>query len=66
MIISPAFVLVPSGATQIAAIAGGVDALAIRRRIVSLQKTIESYALPGIAKVTSVGHSLLVNYDPSH
>lgn len=65
MRISPAFVVIPSGATQTTAIAVGVDTLGIRRRIVSLQKAIESYALPGITKVTSVGRSLMVNYDAS-
>ncbi|MFC9334270.1 carboxyltransferase domain-containing protein [Arthrobacter sp. NPDC057009] len=66
MRISPAFTVIPSGPTQTTAIAGGIDALAIRRKIVALQKAMESYALPGVSEVTSIGRSLLVDYDPSH
>ena len=66
MRISPAFTVVPSGPTQTTAIAGDVDALAVRRKIVALQKAMESYALPGVGEVTSIGRSLLVDYDPSH
>jgi allophanate hydrolase subunit 1 len=47
------------------AIAGGVDALAVRRKIVALQTAMEPYGLPGIEDVTSIGRSLLIDYNPS-
>lgn len=62
---SPTFTVIRSGATQTTAIAGGVDALAVRRKILALQKAMESYGLPGVEEVTSIGRSLLVEYDPS-
>ena len=63
---SPTFTVIRSGTTQATAIAGGVDALAVRRKIVALQKAMESYGLPGVDEVTSIGRSLLVDYNPSH
>jgi allophanate hydrolase subunit 1 len=62
---SPSFTVIRSGATQSTAIAGGVDALAVRRKILALQRAMESYGLPGVDKVTSIGRSLLVDHDPS-
>ncbi|MFF1252347.1 carboxyltransferase domain-containing protein [Pseudarthrobacter sp. NPDC058329] len=63
---SPTLTVIRSGETQTTAIAGGVDALAVRRKIVALQEAMESYGLPGVDEVTSIGRSLFVDYDPSH
>lgn len=62
---SPTFTVIRSGSAQTTAIAGGVDALAVRRKIVALQRAMETYGLTGIDEVTPIGRSLLVDYDPS-
>jgi allophanate hydrolase subunit 1 len=62
---SPTFTVIRSGSTQTTAIAGGADALAVRRKIVALQRAMESYGLTGIDEITPIGRSLLVDYDPA-
>lgn len=61
---SPTFTVINSGQNQASAIISGTDALAVRLKIISLEKAIELYGLPGIGEVTTAGRSLVVDYDP--
>ncbi|HEY3573548.1 MAG TPA: carboxyltransferase domain-containing protein [Arthrobacter sp.] len=62
---SPTFAVINSGQNQASAIISGTDALAVRRKIMSLEKAVQSYGLPGIEELTTAGRSLVLEYDPS-
>ncbi|TDL39658.1 carboxyltransferase domain-containing protein [Arthrobacter nitrophenolicus] len=61
---SPTFTVIRSGTTQTMAIVGDVDALSVRRKVFALQRAMESYGLTGVDKVSTIGRTLLVDYDP--